>query len=86
MPKASETKTFPGLHLKQEKVFLLGFYSSQKVGFYFSCLGQKILLGADYLRQCRAGGCACTVLGGSGLGFAFLPSLPPSCRVCGSWC
>lgn len=30
MPKASETKTFLRLHLEQEKVFPLGFYSSRK--------------------------------------------------------
>lgn len=72
MPKASETKTFLRLHLEQEKVFPLGFYSSRKAGLYFCCPRQKILLGADSLRRCRAGGCR-----GSGLSSAFPPSLHP---------
>ena len=76
MPKASETKTFLRLYLEQEKVFPLGFYSSRKAGFYFCCLRQKILLGADYPQQCRAGSCACAVLG-VWARFCF-PSLPPS--------
>lgn len=38
---ASKTKTFLRLHLEQEKVFPLGFYSSRKAGFYFCCLRQK---------------------------------------------
>lgn len=73
--EASKTKTFPRLHLEQEKVFPLGFYSSRKAGFYFCCLRQKILLGADNPWRCRAGGWACTVLGiWAGLCF---PSLHP---------
>lgn len=75
MPKASETKTFLRLHLEQEKVLPLGSYSSRKAGFYFCCLREKILLGANYPRQCRAGICACVVPGV----WAWLcfPSLPP---------
>lgn len=66
---------FLRLHLEQEKVFPLGFYSSRKAGFYFCCLRQKILLGTDYPWQCRVGGWACTVLGiWAGLCF---PSLSP---------
>lgn len=53
--KASKTKTFLRLHLEQEKVFPLGFYSSRKAGFYFCFLRQKILLGADSLWWCREG-------------------------------
>lgn len=75
MLEASETKTFLRLHLEQEKVFPLGFYSSRKAGFYFCCLRQKILLGADYPRRCRAGGWTCAMLGvWAGLCF---PSLRP---------
>lgn len=73
VPKASETKTFLRLHLEQEKVFPLGFYSSRKMGFYFCCLRQKILLGADYPRRCRAGGCASDVPGGLGSALLSVP-------------
>lgn len=72
VPEASKTKTFLRLHLEQEKVFPLGFYSSRKAGFYFCFLRQKILLGADYPWWCR-----------EGRGAEHLLSLSPSWRVSG---
>lgn len=77
MPKASETKTFLRLHLEQEKVFPLGFCSSQKMGFYFCCLRQKNPLRSRLSATVQGGRLGMHRAGGLGLALLPLPLFIP---------